>query len=310
MSMKTFDELKQQWNSCHGQGQVLVDANHPLRMYLNINSKGNKEILIPITRWEKRFKSTAAIGISNYESKSNKYFAVELLQPQLEAEYVCLCFDLIESSRHCSSSSDARRVLFDSLKKWFYLLAESKHDILPENEIRGLLGELKYMLWEIDSGKEDITVIDAWKIHKDSSRDFIFDDTWSEVKTAESTKDYVTISSIEQLDHDSPGTLIVYKLDKTSETDPSGVSLNDMVELLRNKIGFQAESLLNQKLLSKGYVFNEQYDSILFLIKGCNHYKIDNSFPQIKRNALSSAILRAQYDLQLAQIERWRINHG
>ena len=306
--MKTYDELRQQWNNCHGHGQVLVDSTHPLKMYLNINSDGNKEILIPVKRQEKRFKSTAAIGIRNYENKDNKFLAIELLQPALESEYVCLCYDLIETSRLYSSSSESLKVLFETFKKWYYLLADPSRDILPEREIRGLLGELQYMLDELESGRDEQSIVDAWKIHKDASRDFIFDDTWSEIKTVESTKDYITISSIEQLDHDAPGTLIVFKLDRADENNPTGVSLNSMVENVRNRIGFQAETELNQKLLSRGYSYNEKYDHYMFQFKGTNRYRVENDFPCITRELLPSAIIRADYDIRLSQIERWRIN--
>ena len=306
--MKTYDDLKQQWNSCHGQGQVLVDSTHPLRMYLNINADGNKEILIPVKRPEKRFKSTAAIGVRNYENKDSKYFAIELLQPMLESEYVCLCYDLIESSRPYSSKTESHKALFEALKKWYYLLADPKRDILPEREIRGLLGELQYILDELASGKDEHDIIGAWKINKDASRDFIFDDTWSEIKTIESTKDYISISSIEQLEHDSPGILVVYKLDRTEETDLTGISLNSVVKDIRNRVGFQAETELNQKLLSKGYAYNEQYDNFLFQFKGVSHYCVDNDFPCITRAQLSSAIIRANYDIRLNQIERWHID--
>lgn len=306
--MKTYDELKQQWNSCHGQGQVLVDSTHPLRMYLNINVDGNKEILIPVKHPEKRFKSTASIGIRNYENKDSKYFAIELLQPKLESEYVYLCYDLIESSRSYSSCTESLNALFEVLKKWYYLLADPRREILPEREIRGLLGELQYMLNEIVSGKDELAVIDAWKTHQDASRDFVFDDSWSEIKTIESTKDYITISSIDQLDHDTPGMLAVFKVVKTEETDPTGISLNDMVKKVRNMIGFQAETELNQKLLSRGYSYNEQYDHLLFLFKGVSLYCVDEEFPCITRNMLPRAIIRADYDIRLNQIERWKVD--
>ena len=151
-------------------------------------------------------------------------------------------------------------------------------------------------------------MINAWKTHKDASRDFLFDDSWSEVKTIESTKDYITISSIEQLDHDSSGNLVVFKLDRTETTDIIGISLNDLVENVRNRLGFQAVTEFNQKLLSKGYTYNEQYDLLLFLFKGVSCYRIDDDFPCITRELLSPAIIRADYDIRLSQIERWRIN--
>ena len=74
--MKTYDELLQQWNGCKGKGQILLDATHPIRMYLNINEKKNKDLLIPLRYNEKRFKSTVAIGITNYENRDSKYLAI------------------------------------------------------------------------------------------------------------------------------------------------------------------------------------------------------------------------------------------
>ena len=81
-----------------------------------------------------------------------------------------------------------------------------------------------------------------------------------------------------------------------------------MVENVRNRIGFQAETELNQKLLSRGYSFNEKYDHYMFQFKGTNRYRVENDFPCITRELLPSAIIRADYDIRLSQIERWRIN--
>lgn len=306
--MKTYDELVQQWNNCHGKGQILVDSSHPLRMYLNINQNGNKELLVPIPKYENRFKNTAAIGVSNYKNQDSKYLAIELLQPALEAEYISLCFDLIESSRPYSSSSDSLHALLNTFKKWFFLLSDPRREILPEKEIRGLLGELQFIMDELDSGISEDRLIDAWKTHRDASRDFIFDDTWSEVKTIEPTKDYCTISSLDQLDHDNSGYLVVYRLEKTDEKNPFGISLNGMVEKVRNRLGFQAETELNQKLISKGYAHHKQYDQLLFAFTGKARYLVDETFPCIPKSMLSSAIIRADYDIRLSKIERWRMN--
>ena len=306
--MKTYDELLQQWQHCRGEGQILVDSKHPLRMYLNVSLDGNKELLIPVKRREERFKSTAAIGIKNYASPQGNFFAIELLQPSVESEFLCLCFDLIESSRNYSSTDAALHALFDAFKKWYYLLADPKRNILPESEIRGLLGEIKYIIDEINKGIDENIVINAWTIVKDASRDFIFDNTWSEVKTIENSKDYVSISSIEQLDHDIEGTLVVYKLERTNQIDKDSVSLNDLIKKLKNQIGFQAETSLTQKLRAKGYIENELYDEYSYLIREKLVYKITGDFPRLLRKLISPAIISAKYDIRINLLEGWRIN--
>lgn len=306
--MKTFKELESQWNQCKGKGQILVDAKHPLRMFLNINNKGNKELLIPVPRFNTTFKSTVAIGMNNYHSPEGKFLAIELIRSDLESEYMSMCFDLIESSRSYGTATESRKQLFNSLKKWYYLFSEINSGLLPDNEIRGLMGELNYIISELKAGREDTIIINAWQIFKNSSRDFIFDDTWSEIKTNESTKDYVTVSSIEQLDHETEGQLVVYQIEKRDFNDPESISLNDLVKQIQNDIGFEAETIFNQKLLSKGYTYNEEYDNYRFAFVGTIIYLVADDFPRLMRKNLPLAIWRSTYDLKLDLIERWKKN--
>ena len=91
--MKTYDDLLSRWDSCRG-GQILVDHQHPIKnMFLNINEKGNRELLIPVKKPIKKFQSTEAIGITNYKAPGSYYFAIELLSENLVKEYACLCFE-------------------------------------------------------------------------------------------------------------------------------------------------------------------------------------------------------------------------
>ena len=306
MSMKTCDELLEKWNKCNGVGQLLVDYTHPLHMYLNVNSSGNKELIIPTDKPEKRFESTYAIGVRNYENSNNYYFAIELLLSELETEFLSLCFDLIESSRSFPDEKSARNALFATFKKWYELLSKKAHALLPLSEIKGLIGEIQFIIDGITSSIDADQIIDAWKIHKDASRDFVFDDSWSEIKSIESTKDYVTISSIEQLDSESNGTLIIYRLDSSSDND--AFDLNEKVAELKNMTGIDLEAKLNQKLLAKGYSFNADYCKFKFVLKGKEVFCVDESFPRIRRSELHSAIKNARYDISINLIRGWQNN--
>lgn len=306
MSMKTCDELLEKWNKCNGAGQLLVDHAHPLHMYLNINSSGNKELIIPTEKQEKRFESTYAIGVRNYENKNNFFFAIELLLPELETEFLSLCFDLIESSRSFPNERAARDALFATFKKWYELLSKRAQNILPLNEIKGLIGEIQFIIDGIMNSADADQIIDAWKIHKDASRDFVFDDSWSEIKAIESTKDYVTISSVEQLDSESDGNLVIYRLD--SSNDNGSFDLNDKIAELKSLIGINTEAKLNQKLLAKGYSFNSDYCKYRFMIRGKDIFNVNDSFPRIRRVDIHPAIRNAKYDLSINLIRGWDKN--
>ena len=305
--MQTYDELIKRWDTCRG-GQILVDHENPIKnMYLNINERGNRELLIPVSRPVKKFQSTEAIGVSNYKNQDTYFFAIELLTDALVKEYACLCFELIQSSKHCLTQTEAIKMLFATFQKWYSLMADVHLNILPVREIRGLMGEIKFMIEEISSGRDEKELIDAWTVHKDASRDFIFDDTWHEIKTIQSSAECITISSIEQLDHDVDGSLIVYQLDQTSKAGDHTCTLNSIVAELRELLSMSAEAELNKKLLSKGYTYNEQYERHHFTFWKKSQYRVNDSFPRISRNMLPNAINAAKYDLLLNEIEGWKV---
>lgn len=303
--MKTCDELANRWNDCQG-GQILVDHTHPLRMYLNVNRENNKELLIPVSNPVSSFHPTEAIGIKHYKCGNSYLFAIELKSEKLTKEFVCLCFDLIESSRNKATVSEAREIFFETFKKWYSLWTALHGNILSIKEIRGLMGELKYIIDEIASGVSESRLIDAWTTHKDANRDFIFDNMWDEVKTIKTSSDYVTISSIEQLEHDSEGRLVVYRLDQVdSETDDT-YTLNKIVEELKSKLSIQAETDLSMKLLTKGYTYDDAYNTFIFRFTRKDTYRVNDTFPRIGRDSVPSAVSAARYDLLLLRIEEWR----
>lgn len=306
--MQTCDELLNRWDNCQG-GQILVDHTHPLKMYLNVNNKNNKELLVPVKKPITTFCKTEAIGINNYKHAEEYLFSIELLSEKLTVEYVCLCNDLIESSRAYSTESESSKRFFDTLKKWYYLLAASKGSILPINEIRGLMGELKYISDEIDLGCDGYNTVNAWTTHKDASRDFIYDDTWDEVKTIQSSGDYVTISSLEQLEHDADGRLIVYSLDRIdNKVDPEAYNLNSIISELKLKVDIQTETELVKKLLAKGYVYDQAYEDYIFKFNKKRVYLVNDSFPKLGRSNVSEAICGARYDILLTYINNWRVD--
>ena len=304
--MKTCKELENRWNSCHG-GQILVDHTHPLKMYLSVNEKSNKELLVPISTPVRSFHSTEAIGINNYRHGNAFLFSIELKTEKLEKEFICLCFDLIESSRKHTSENESRTTFLDTFKKWYSLLATAASNRLSIQEIRGLMGELKYIIDEIENGVEESKLINAWTTHKDACRDFIFDNCWDEVKTITTTSDFITISSLEQLEHDSNGRLIVYRLDKDETGSSASYTLNSLVEELKKKLSIELETELCRKLLIKGYVFDEIYNSFMFLFTQKNLYTVNESFPRISRSSIPRAVSAAKYELQIKQLEEWRI---
>ena len=117
----------------------------------------------------------------------------------------------------------------------------------------------------------------------------------------------VTISSIEQLDCDIDGELVIIRVDKCAPAHTGSFSLSDLVQgiLLIIKDYPWAADLFIEKLNYIGYIdqpiYNEQ--KYLFLSKQC--YTIVNDFPRLKRKNLPIAVVNVSYDLNLPSIQYW-----
>ena len=101
------------------------------------------------------------------------------------------------------------------------------------------------------------------------------------------------------------GYITVYKLDKAANDTASAYTLNSLITKLKSVISVSAEPILSRKLLAKGYVYNDEYDSCSFVFNGKSRYVVNESFPRISRDGLPLAIKSAQYELILSRINEW-----
>ena len=68
----------------------------------------------------------------------------------------------------------------------------------------------------------------------------------------------------------------------------------------------QASQIFEQKLVSLGYIDKAAYESIYFVKGNRDYYCVDETFPRLVTQNVSSVIVSAQYDLSIAGIQPWR----
>ena len=298
------EDLGKRWNDCR-DGQILVDASHPLKLLLGLSADGNKQLLVPVQEYVSTLKSSASIKVTNGVAGEQKYIIIELINSSLTNEFIYLCIDLIEKSRFQSTPYKSVKALLDSFCKWQQLFDVAKKDLLSGYEIKGLIGEILFINQKIKSGVNANSVIDAWQTHKDAARDFIFDDIWYEIKAVASTSDHVTISSIEQLDHESMGKLAIYFLDKKNNGDDL-INLPMIIKQTKELINDSSVvAQFTRKLLSKGYTYHQEYENEYFDFIKSNFYKVSDSFPVIRKENIPEQILNAKYDISIKAIHSW-----
>lgn len=224
-------------------------------------------------------------------------------------EYFCtFCQDLLDSVKVTSDDETAYHTLRSRYYSWRQLFRPD-NALMTETEIMGLIGELLFLRDHIIPERGIDVALESWMGPEKTHKDFSDQHDWFEVKTISFGKESVRISSIEQLDSDIDGTLVVYELEKMSPSF-EGIKLNQLVNSIIALLANASQrEIFIAKLQLYGFDFSNENDNVVFALRGKYAYKVDTQdFPRLHRVLLPNAITRAQYEILLTEIEPFKLN--
>ena len=306
MKMMRIEDLTEKWNTVPSADSSFqrIDDSHILDIFVGKDSGFHREIMIISDIEPAKINSNKALDIQKGVRKDNRWATrIKLIKNEEEEVFTHLCWDLIEHSRKASTKTLALEILINRFLKWQKLM-ESGTALLSEEKIRGIIGELLYaknylyilMGWD--------AVFSAWLGPDGSDKDFVFDDTWAEVKTIKPGKTSVVISSLEQMESDKVGYLVVMVLDNTSASDIDGFSFAGLIDEIRSALqlcpsaAFEFES----KLFELGYSYHREYYEKHYVLQNTRKFVVDDSFPKLLKSNMPKGIVKAQYDIALSEI--------
>ena len=145
--------------------------------------------------------------------------------------------------------------------------------------------------------------IEAWSGTDKTRKDFSIDNTWYEIKTIDVGKPTVKITSIEQLDSSTEGTLAVFYFVLMAPSF-NGVNLNSLAESIITMFSsLQDKDVFISKLNKAGYFPNTDYEEYVYDVKDLTEYCVNNSFPRLKKDSIPVAVASASYELFLSELE-------
>lgn len=310
--MLTSEGLLSRWNGLPEQngGFTRVDSVHPLELYIGYEGNAQRVLLVISQTEPVQLPSSKSVEVQVRQRQDGRWAALfRLVRKEQEEVYLQLCYDLIESSRHQTMGRKGELYLFDRYKRWHRLMERQADGLLSESSRKGLIGELLFLHEVLSKGMNPRNAVAGWMGPEQGDRDFVYPSGWYEIKAVGSAAVTVSISSLEQLDAPPPGELAVYLLDRTAPGDGSGVSLNSMVNQVREKVGADpdAKELFETKLtFDFGYLFHPEYDSPLYRLSGLRRYTVDEVFPRLTKDSVPAHVVKAKYDLSLSSLEEWR----
>lgn len=286
-----------------------IDTCPNRSLFIGLDEKGRPMLLLVTQYSPEVLKSTGAIDVTVGRRKDKLWaLTFSLNEPDLIDVFCQFCMDMAVSSAHISSERKAVSFLEKRYEQWLKIMPSGRKTKLSTERIKGLLGEMKFLqdFMMPKYGLKDAVL--SWSGPDFAKQDFVLENTWFEVKTVSADAEVVSISSIDQLDTDVPGELVVMKVSPTGPKDSSGCTLNGLYKRILVKLENDPELRFSfkGKMLEAGYYPNPYYDGCVYRFEQQNHYEVNCDFPAIRRKNLPNAITKVQYQLSLSAIDRFR----
>ncbi|SEW38288.1 Putative PD-(D/E)XK family member [Ruminococcaceae bacterium KH2T8] len=304
----TYQEFKSAWKAFNKstKGFLKLPLSHPLEFHVGYASSARKALVIMDTGKLDKIPCSNAISAENRQLINGKWsLELQLLIEEYEEEFLCLGWDIIICSK---DADDPARALVDRYLDWQKLLQYVGKGVMSFSRQKGLIAELIH-LQEIIQQKGLQNALTAWVGPDGADQDFVYEESWEEIKAISLAAETVKISSFEQLMQEKSGFLLVYVLEKSTPGEDR-VVLSNLVEMIRN--GFSQSSLLldkfNIKLFKYGYRDRdvEEYDRNCFRYIERRDYIVDSEFPKLTQSNTPVEIVAGSYLLSLAAIEKYK----
>ena len=307
--MLSLEELQTKWDSIDPltSGFLLVLDANMLSFHIGHIGASNKCMMVSGVVNKQFVASTVAITADYVLLDSGKLALKFVLNyPSLDELFTKLCWDLMNVALGNKNTEEA---ILQRFKSWMKLFQKGTNLTLSVNQQKGLIGEILFLEEKIKVLGED-KAVEAWVGPEGADQDFIFLDSWSEIKTTTIASESITISSIQQLGGIFPGELVVYFMDKTSANGKSIISLPTLVERVKSNLNRNNQNLFMCKLALSGYLVMDAdvYLNNKFNVKEKRVYNVSVSFPKLTEKNLPSEIVSAKYELSLAAIDQFRVN--
>lgn len=308
----TAEQLHDKWKSINffDGGYIQVEATHPLEWYIGYKEINQKSLLLISKAEPELLPSSKSILVSKGQRTDGRWaLSIVLMRPEQDSVFELLCADIIDFSVPARDEKEALRLTYKRFRQWSKLLEHEHKSLMDERRRKGLIGEITFLREAISAGYPVLEAVQGWVGADGADQDFIYSDGWHEIKTVGVSADSVNISSLEQLNCDEPGEIVVMRVDKCAPEYKDAFSLAEAVEKVQAMVRDDADAsmLLENKLAYYGYIDLPEYREQKYYYSGKQRFAVNKDFPRLTAASVPSQIIGVQYTISLAGIENWKL---
>lgn len=302
-----FQQIEEKFASIQENSTYLrVSEEHPLELYIGLNDQGQKTLRFNGTFAPVKIVGNTLLIIKQVRTAAGHSILFSFNSRENSTLFYKLCEDIINQTRDCSPDNGYVEIInrYNLWKKMFY----GRKDIMSEDEIQGLIAELLFLKDRIIPLYGTTTGLNSWSGPEPTHKDFSHGNEWFEVKSIANNKPTVGISSIEQLESNVDGKLVIFHMEKMSP-EFNGYSLNPLVEQIRDSLVLETDrDLFMDKLAQAKYAYSEVYDNYVYNIVKVESFCVTGQFPRLMYDNMPRGIVKVRYEIELSMIEKFKEN--
>ncbi|MBX7133542.1 MAG: PD-(D/E)XK motif protein, partial [Fimbriimonadaceae bacterium] len=213
----------------------------------------------------------------------------------------------------CRERPDAPcEAIVDRLARWQKLFSRGVSGVLSDNELRGLAGELSFLVDQAIPVFGVRAAVQAWVGPRGAPKDFVFAQREVEVKAVHRQRHTAVISSLEQLtDAGLPVFLWTQEVELLTDGGSDGISFAQLVTRARSAtLGVPgSQELLEDSLWLAGFEDRPEYDKRFLRLGSVACYSVRTGFPRLQRTDLPRQILTCKYEIDLDEVGEFLVDN-
>jgi hypothetical protein len=284
-----------------------IDTQHILELHIGLDEKGRNSIELRSAFTPRKATGTSSIEVNQYRKEAYNTLRFSLCDSEMSGLFYMFCNDLIEQTRSIKDKSQGYQIILNRFFQWKKMFVSSNKDLLTEPEIMGLIGEILFLKGDLADRIGLQEALKSWSGQELTHKDFSYKNKWFEVKAISTGSQSVKISSLDQLDSENEGELVLYSLEKMSEAY-NGLTLNKLIlDTMKLFDSIEDKDTFMSKFSLLGYKYNSYYDEFVYEIVAVTRYLVNSDFPKLTSKNLPQAIKKAMYEIALSEIKNFKI---
>jgi len=289
--------------------QKMIEVNSVIKVYYGMNNEGHSRLSFMSSVAPPKMDSTRLLSvIQGKESEGVYWTSFDLLESTARQVFYSFCSDLVSTVKDIFEEKKALVYLKNRFHIWKAMFKKGSTNISAE-ALKGLFGEL-YFLDTVLEKKVGINgAITAWSGTDGTAKDFSIGTDWYEIKAVSTSSVSVKISSVSQLSSDTPGHLIIIRLESMSPVFTDGKSsISELFHSILTKIDLdETKELFLSKILTYGLNMNDDCCTEKFRVVSAQPYCVDDKFPRLSESDIKhKEICKVCYELIINSLERFK----